>query len=113
MTTQTKSCESCKYWHERVKEDKRKRCTSPNGLCKTHELENWSEKVKPKWIALCNGGPNGDVVGCQANGVGKAIGSLESMMKALGANMGQVIRNDHPAFKDFEQTNIEVWEADE
>ena len=65
-------------------------------------------KVKPMWIALCNGGPNDTVVGCETDTRGKAIGRLEAMMKALCANMGQVIRSDHPAFHGFEQTEIEV-----
>lgn len=43
-----------------------------------------------KWIALCNGGPNNTTVGSECTSLGKAIGSLEAMMKNLGASLGQI-----------------------
>lgn len=46
-----KSCEACWYWHERVREDRRKRCTAPRGLCATTELENFKPKDAPETIA--------------------------------------------------------------
>lgn len=47
-----------------------------------------------KWQALCNGGPNDTTVGVEKDSLGKAIGSLESMMKNLHATIGQVQRVD-------------------
>jgi hypothetical protein len=47
-----------------------------------------------KWIALCNGGPNDTTVGAECTSLGKAIGTLESMMIALHATIGQVQRAD-------------------
>jgi len=43
-----------------------------------------------KWIALCNGGPNNTTVGSEHNSLGKACGALESMMRNLGASIGQI-----------------------
>ena len=47
-----------------------------------------------KWQALCNGGPNNTTVGIEKDSLGKAIGSLENMMKSLNATVGQVQRVD-------------------
>jgi len=47
-----------------------------------------------KWIAICNGGPNNTTVGYEKDTLGKAIGSLESMMKSLGATIGQVQKKE-------------------
>lgn len=43
-----------------------------------------------KWEALCNGGPNNTTVGKECDSLGQAIGTLEYMMKGLGATIGQV-----------------------
>jgi hypothetical protein len=43
-----------------------------------------------KWIAICNGGPNDTIVGKECSSLGKACGTLESMMNALNATTGQV-----------------------
>lgn len=47
-----------------------------------------------KWIALCNGGPNDTTVGAECDSLGKACGSLESMMKNLHATIGQIQKVD-------------------
>lgn len=47
-----------------------------------------------KWVALCNGGPNDATVGKECDSLGKACGTLESMMKSLGATIGQIQRSD-------------------
>lgn len=47
-----------------------------------------------KWIAFCNGGPNDTTVGVESDSLGKACGSLESMMRNLGASIGQVQKVD-------------------
>lgn len=47
-----------------------------------------------RWRALCNGGPNNTTVGTEKDSLGKAIGTLESMMKSLHATIGQVQRID-------------------
>ena len=49
---------------------------------------------RTRWIVVCNGGPNGKNVGQSKDSLGKAIGALESMMKALGATRGAVIKED-------------------
>jgi len=43
-----------------------------------------------KWLALCNGGPNNTTVGRECASLGKACGTLESMMRSLGASIGQI-----------------------
>jgi len=43
-----------------------------------------------KWLALCNGGPNDVTVGKECTSLGKACGTLETMMKALHATIGQI-----------------------
>lgn len=47
-----------------------------------------------KWIALCNGGPNDTTVGAECDSLGKACGSLESMMRNLNATIGQIQKVD-------------------
>jgi len=47
-----------------------------------------------KWIALCNGGPNNTTVGAECSSLGKACGRLESMMRNLGASIGQIQKVD-------------------
>lgn len=42
------------------------------------------------WLALCNGGPNDTTVGKECKSMGQAIGTLEYMMKNLGATIGHV-----------------------
>jgi len=48
-----------------------------------------------KWIAICNGGPNDTTVGAECDSLGKACGSLESMMKNLHATIGQIQKVDN------------------
>jgi len=43
-----------------------------------------------EWIVLCNGGPNNKTVGKKAKSLGAACGLLETMMKSLGATIGQI-----------------------
>ena len=47
-----------------------------------------------KWIALCNGGPNDTTVGAECDSLGKACGTLESMMRNLHATIGQIQKID-------------------
>jgi len=47
-----------------------------------------------EWEVICNGGPNGRTVGTTAKSLAAACQTLNSMIKALGATMGQVQRAD-------------------
>lgn len=49
---------------------------------------------KMKWQVLCNGGPNNTTVGMEKDSLGKAIGSLESMMQNLNATIEYIQRVD-------------------
>jgi Sec-independent protein translocase protein TatA len=47
-----------------------------------------------KWIVLCNGGANDTTVGTECNSLGQACGTLEAMMKNLGATVGQIQKQE-------------------
>ena len=76
-----------------------------------------SEKVKPKstrydYLVLCDGGPP-DADGCTTVGaktdtLGKACGRLESMMKALGASFGQIVRSDSDQYEEWDDSREPV-----
>ena len=69
-----------------------------------------------KWIALCNGGrPNDTTVGAECDSLGKACGTLESMMRNLGASIGQIQKVENQRTLDqgvFVKTEKEAGKTD-
>lgn len=62
-----------------------------------------------KWIVLCNGGPNDTTVGRECESLGKACGTLESMMKNLHATVGQIQKAESQTTdRDFVKTEKEA-----